>query len=250
MKIKILTYNIHKGFDWNKKNYFLQDIKKLVKDSHANIVLLQEVVGQNVDYKKRGLIESQYEYIADSIWSNYSYAKNSIYKYGHHGNMVLSEFPIESWENINISTNIFEQRGLLYCKIALSDKLFIYVICVHLNLSNIGRQKQYIKIKDYLKKLEISKESPIVIAGDFNDWNLKATQIFENDLNMVEAYKNIKGDCAKTFPAGFPVLKLDRIYVKNINIISASVLDKVDKYHFSDHLPLICEVETNEISLL
>ena len=90
MKLKILTYNIHKGFDWGKKNYFLDDIKKLIKTSKANLVFLQEVVGENHHYKRRGLIDKQFEFIAYSVWTHFSYAQNAVHDHGHHGNLILS----------------------------------------------------------------------------------------------------------------------------------------------------------------
>ena len=249
MKLKILTYNIHKGFDWGKKNYFLEDIKKLVKSSKANLVFLQEVVGESNKYKRKGLVDKQFEFIADSIWSHYSYAQNSISDHGHHGNLILSEFPIASWKNINISTNKFEKRGLLVCKIALPGKpaKHLHVICAHLDLLNRGRHKQYQMLKDLIESLDLSEKDPLIIAGDFNDWNKEATEVLENDLKMTEVHKAQYGLFAKTFPAFLPVLTLDRIYVKNLKINHSYVISKTEKNHFSDHLPLFCEVEIAEL---
>ena len=247
MRLRILTYNIHKGFDWNKKNYFLEEIKNLVQASNADIVFLQEVVGDNSQYKKKGLIDSQFEYIADSVWSHYSYAKNAVYDNGHHGNLILSQFPILFWNNTNISTNIFEKRGILFCQISIpNQKNSIYVFCVHLDIFNKGRNLQYLMIKNYIASLNIPSDAPIIIAGDFNDWNMQATASFENDLQMSEVHKHLHGVFAKTFPAAFPILSLDRIYVKNLLVKSSKVLPNLEKNHFSDHLPLLCEVECCE----
>lgn len=246
MKLKILTYNIHKGFDWNKKNYFLTDIKKLVKTSKANVVFLQEVVGQNEKYKKKGLIDSQFEYIADSVWSHYSYAKNAVFDHGHHGNLILSEFPIENWKHVNITTNRLEKRGFLFCELALPKNKSLYVICIHLDLFERGRQKQYKKIKNYIQSLQLPEDAPLILAGDFNDWNKKATKVLEQELRMTEAHKSLYGAFAKTFPAALPLLTLDRIYVRNLKIINSYVLPKPEKSHFSDHLPLFCEVQICE----
>lgn len=246
MNLKIVTYNIHKGFDWGKRNYYLQDIKKLITSSKANIVFLQEVVGENHSYKQRGLIDTQFEYFADSIWNHYSYAKNSVTDHGNHGNLVLSEFPIESWENINISTNPYEKRGLLVCKILLPENKLnrhLYIVCIHLDLLNRGRRIQYKMIKDHLKSLNIPEDAPVIMAGDFNDWNKQASHVFETELQMTETYKSQHQDYARTFPAAIPILALDRIYVKNLKIIKSAVLPSPQKNHFSDHLPLFCEVE-------
>jgi endonuclease/exonuclease/phosphatase family metal-dependent hydrolase len=244
MKLKILSYNIHKGYDRGNKNYFLKEIKDFIKSSHADIVFLQEVVGQ---YKKKGLVDSQFEFLADSIWKHYSYAKNSLYDHGHHGNLILSKYPIESWENINITTNALEKRGFLVCKINIPHKKnkSIYVACAHLDLLHRGRKIQYQTIKKKILSLDVEDHEPLIIAGDFNDWNKKCTTVFENDLGMKEAYKMTHGKFAKTFPADFPMLTLDRIYVKNLNVTKSQILKHDHSNHFSDHLPLFCEVEFN-----
>ncbi len=248
MKLKILTYNIHKGFDWGKRNYFLSEIKKLVTASKANIVFMQEVVGESDRYKKKGLIDSQFEYLADSVWNHYSYAQNAIYDNGHHGNLILSEYPIASYKNVNISTNSFEKRGMLVCKIQVSSHLeeqkkYIHVICTHLDLLQNGRAKQYDMLRLVIESLEISETEPLIVAGDFNDWNQRAYEILENELKMKEVHKECHGAFAKTFPAFFPFLTLDRIYVRNMKINLSSVISRIEKSHFSDHLPLLCEVE-------
>ncbi|MBC7742523.1 MAG: endonuclease/exonuclease/phosphatase family protein [Bdellovibrionaceae bacterium] len=247
MKLKILSYNIHKGFDWGKRNYFLQDMKDLITSSQADIVFLQEVVGQSDKYKEKGLIDTQFEFLADSIWEHYSYARNALYDHGHHGNLILSRYPIESWENINLTTNVLEKRGLLVCKINIPHThKNIYVACVHLDLLQRGRVIQYEMIKKKIQSLEIEDHLPLVVAGDFNDWNKKCTTVFEGELGMHEAYKTTHGRFAKTFPAGFPMLTLDRIYLRNLDVLDSKILPKPNTNHFSDHLPLFCEVEINE----
>lgn len=246
MKIKILTYNIHKGFDWTSKKYFLKEIKELIRSSGANLVLLQEVVGQNSMYKKKGLIDSQLEFLADGIWPHFSYAKNSVYNHGHHGNMILSQLPIQSWKNIDISTNRFEKRGLLICKIAKTLNHTFYAACTHLNLLPQGRLQQYELIKQTIQSLDIPAKTPLVLAGDFNDWNKKASTVLKNDLQMTEAFFNQHKTYAKTYPALYPMLSLDRIYIKNFKILDSYVLEKSAQTHFSDHLPLYSEVLFNE----
>lgn len=250
MKLKILSYNIHKGYDWKMQNYFLQDMRAFINSSQADIVFLQEVVGQNTLYKKKGLIDAQFEYLADSIWPHYSYAKNSLYDHGHHGNLILSRYPIESWENIDLTTSLLQKRGLLICKIQIPHphKKYIYAACVHLDLLHSGRKLQYQIIKNKLLSLfSATHDIPLVVAGDFNDWNKKSIGVFEHELGMQEAYKVMRGNFAKTFPASFPLLSLDRIYLKNLTVLNSDILARPKhQNHFSDHLPIYCEVEINE----
>lgn len=244
MKLKILSYNIHKGYDWNNRNYFLRDMKELIRSEQADLVFLQEVVGQNQQYQKKGLVDSQFEYLADSVWEHYSYARNALYDHGHHGNLILSRFPIESWENLNLTTNALEKRGLLVCKIRLphGEKTSLYACCAHLDLLHRGRARQYEMIKQKILSLDLAGDPPLVVAGDFNDWNQKAQGVFEQELGMQDAYKIRHGRFARTFPAAFPVLSLDRIYVKNLQVLNSGIVQPPQVRHLSDHVPLFCEV--------
>lgn len=249
MKLKILSYNIHKGFDWRNQNYFLHEMKDFIRSSHADIVFLQEVVGKNEKYKERGFIDQQFEFLADEIWPHFSYAHNAVYDHGHHGNLILSKFPIEHFENIDLSTNRWERRGLLLCKIRLpgsSEVPFFYAACSHLNLLHSGRLLQYKKIKTEVLN-RVDEATPFIIAGDFNDWNKKCAHVFEDELQMKEVHKEITGSFAKTFPALFPLLSLDRIYVRKARIEKVKVMEPTHREgllgHLSDHLPLYCEVD-------
>ena len=252
MNLKILSYNIHKGYDWKMQKYFLQDMKELINTSEADIVFLQEVVGKSDVYKKKGLVDSQFEFLADTVWPHYSYAQNALYDHGHHGNLILSRYPIESWENINLTTNALEKRGLLVCKIQLPAPFnkSIYAACVHLDLLHFSRKLQYQMIKNKIKSLELSENPPLILAGDFNDWNQKSSTVFEGELRMKEAFKTLHGSFAKTFPAGFPILCLDRIYVRNLDVIKSYIFHRPEhQNHFSDHLPIFCELsmEVNQL---
>ena len=77
------------------------------------------------------------------MWSDYAYGRNAVYPEGHHGNAVLSRFPIEYYENRDISVGNGEKRGLLYCRIVPPQSgITIHVICVHLGLRADQRQAQ------------------------------------------------------------------------------------------------------------
>lgn len=246
-----MTYNIHKGFNWNQRKYLLSDMKELVAFSKAQIVCLQEVVGLNHAYKEKGFIDSQLEYFADTTWPHFSYAKNSVQASGHHGNSVLSEFPITNWSQKNISTNLCEQRGILFCQIIVPTEytglpdVILNILCVHLDLFSKGRNQQYEMIYNYVLNLNLLDTDPLIIAGDFNDWNLRSNSFFEKKLNMTESYHFSHKIHAKTFPSFWPLLALDRIYVKNLRVLSAEVLKNNNIQNPSDHLPVLINVELN-----
>ncbi len=247
MRLKILSYNIHKGFDWKNKSYCLKEMKDLINSSEAEVVFLQEVVGKNDIFKEKGLIDTQFEFLADELWPHYSYAQNALYDHGHHGNLILSKYPIEHFENINLSTNNWEKRGMLVCKIKIPPnkerigEKTIYAACLHLNLFHSGRKQQYEKIRSFVESKAEAEHAPFIIAGDFNDWNQKSFLTFEKILGMHEVHKHINGSFARTFPAKVPILCLDRIYVKNMRVLDSHVV--FYDQHLSDHLPIFCEVD-------
>ena len=51
------------------------------------------------------------------------------------------------------------------------------------------------------------------------------------------------GERRKTFPARFPVLSLDRIYVRNAGVHAPVVLPRKPWSHLSDHAPLVAEIQ-------
>ena len=50
------------------------------------------------------------------------------------------------------------------------------------------------------------------------------------------------GTSARTFPARFPMLQLDRIYVRNAAVHAPMVLPRRPWSHLSDHAPLAAEI--------
>ena len=46
-----------------------------------------------------------------------------------------------------------------------------------------------------------------------------------------------------TYPAGWPVLPLDRIYYRNINVVSCHCVGGQPWHALSDHMPLYAEFE-------
>lgn len=244
MKIKILTYNIHKGFNTFGNQFVLSQIKESLKETGADILFLQEVVGENSNHAKRVKnwpTQPQFEYLADTVWKHYSYGKNAVFPIRHHGNAILSKFPIVFEENLNISNNRLERRGLLHCVIDLPrPKKRIHLFNTHIDLLASGRKKQMIKIRSRIES-HTQKDDLLIFTGDFNDWSHQITSQLEySALNLKEAHTVIHGSPAKTFPCFLPVLSLDRVYYRGLRPLSCEVLPWNE---LSDHLPLLAEFE-------
>lgn len=246
MELKLLTYNIHKGFRVGNKSFVLHEIRELIRSTGADLVFLQEVIGENTRHSavvEKWPEQSQYEFLADEVWQQYSYGKNSIYDGGHHGNAILSRFPIASWSNLDISTNSIEKRGLLHAEVVVPDSdIIIHACCTHLNLVERSRTLQLDTICYWIEK-NIHCRAPLIIAGDFNDWTDRASKILNDKINLSEVMRLKHSRLVGTFPAIFPILKLDRIYVRGFEVIEAEVQKEKVWRKLSDHIPVIATLK-------
>lgn len=247
MKIRILSYNIHKGFTIGNTDFILEEIRAAMREVNADVLFLQEVLGDHKDSKCRipdWQTAIQFEYLADTVWPHFAYGKNAIYDEGHHGNAILSKFPIVDWTNINLSTNRFEQRGLLKARVQIPQlEREIILANAHLDLTQRGRNMQTDIIVEDLKD---EKETPWVLVGDFNDWNKKVTKRIEAELKVHEAFKFLHGNYPATFPSFMPMLSLDRVFLNKMTAITAVTLDHGHWKILSDHLPLCVEIEIGD----
>lgn len=244
MKIRILSYNIHKGFTIGNTDFILEQIRNAMREVNADVLFLQEVLGDHNDSRCRipdWETAIQFEYLADTVWPHFAYGKNAIYSEGHHGNAILSKFPIVDWSNKLISTNRFEQRGLLKARVQIPQlETEIILANTHLDLTQGGRDQQANMIIEDLKK---EAETPWVLLGDFNDWNKKISKKIETDLNVEEAFKSLHGKYPATFPSMLPVLSLDRVFLNKLKAVKAVTLKGGHWKKLSDHLPLYVEME-------
>lgn len=246
LAIKVLTYNIHKGFDIYNREFVLHKIRDQLQKVDVDVIFLQEILGQHQQHEARitGWPEvSQFEFLADQLWPHYAYAKNAIYSKGHHGNAILSKYAIEQFKNINVSRFSRASRSLLHGIIQLPDvDLRLHVICVHLELIGFERKRQLNILKRYINE-SISDNEPIILAGDFNDWNGRMGLHFESDLAMQEVYRAKQGKYARTFPSARPLLRMDRIYFRGVNLLKSACLSGLPWKQMSDHLPLSAQFQ-------
>ncbi|MBS1984868.1 MAG: endonuclease/exonuclease/phosphatase family protein [Bdellovibrionales bacterium] len=244
--LRVLSYNIHKGFRAGNRAFILPDIRAHIRETGAQLVFLQEVLGEHSGHRERvdGYpTESQFEFLADSVWPHFAYGKNAVYSEGHHGNALLSQYPIRSWRNINLSTNRFEQRGLLHAIVDVPGaESVVHAFSLHLNLLDGGRQVQIRKVMDYIRQ-HVPAGERIVLGGDFNDWREKISDILDQEAGIAEVHRSLHGHHAVSFPSFWPLLRLDRIYYRGLTPRSARCLGGGTWSRLSDHLALQADFE-------
>jgi endonuclease/exonuclease/phosphatase family metal-dependent hydrolase len=245
-KLRIVTINIHKGFSWGNRRFILHRLREALRSVDADIVFLQEVVGENLaraEKYRNWPPQSQHEFLADPVWKYSSYGKNAFYPDGHHGNAILSKFPILHSEQIDTSTNSFEQRGFLYCAVSIPGRANpLHCLCIHLGLFASSRRKQLGMQAAYIN-LRIPREAAMVMAGDFNDWRGGGVDDFALLVGMKNSSIEVAGRLAHTFPAPIPFLPLDRIYVRGLTAQLSTTYYKGVWEKLSDHAALFVEGE-------
>jgi endonuclease/exonuclease/phosphatase family metal-dependent hydrolase len=230
-RLRLLTYNIHKGFGASGRTLSLEGVRDAIRSAEVEIVFLQEVRG------------TQFEYLADTIWDHYAYGKNAVTTGGDHGNAILSKFPFISWENIDVSNSQLQRRGLLHGVIEIPEMgRRIDLICLHLDLFQSGRERQVERLCNQIEA-HIPRDHPLVVAGDFNDWNQQISSELRERLGLEEAIEVLQGEPARTFPIWMPLLPLDRIYVRGLTPRLCARYTRGRWRRLSDHAALWVELE-------
>jgi len=241
---KVLTVNVHKGFTTFNRRFMLHELRDAVRNVSADLVFLQEVLGTH--HKHAGRVENfpqepHYEFLADTIWTQYAYGRNAVYDNGHHGNALLSKFPIVHYENHDISVSGPERRGMLHCVLQPPGaQRQVHAICVHLGLQEAHRQRQLRRVCDLVNTFDPA--DPVVLAGDFNDWRGRAHDVLQRLAGLHEVFVQAGGKAVRTFPASMPLLALDRIYVRNASVHTPLSLPRKPWDKLSDHAPLAAEI--------
>ena len=246
LKLRIVTFNIHKGFSWGNRRFVLHRLREAIRSVEADIVFLQEVVGKNSAQAQKHPTwpdQGQHEFLADSVGNYFAYGKNAFYPDGHHGNAILSKFPFLRSEQIDTSTNSFEQRGFLYCAVIIPDRPHpLHCLCIHQGLFAVSRRKQLRIQSDYISR-RIPRDAPVIMAGDFNDWHGQDVDDFALLLGMKDAAMEANGRKACTFPARIPFLPLDRIYIRGLTAKNSTTFYRGIWKKLSDHAALFIESE-------
>jgi endonuclease/exonuclease/phosphatase family metal-dependent hydrolase len=231
-----------------------------------DIMFLQEVQGRHdllaLRHAGKWPSQGQHEFFAGDT-HHAADGMHAVYDHGHHGNALLSSFPIASAFNHDVSDHAFESRGILHCVLQAPDTP-VHCYVVHLGLFAGSRLRQTQALIEAVISTAPA-EAPLIIAGDFNDWTnalsktlcdrLGVTEVFDQHLSSRSfgtylrrlSGRGPKKAPARTFPAAMPVLQLDRIYVRGFDVKSAQVLHGASWARLSDHAPIVAELSLQAV---
>ncbi len=105
--LNVLTINTHKGFTAFNRRFILPELRDAVRSVSADIVCLQEVMGASrgtsAAHRKLAGYDPLVNFSPTPCGATTPTGAIAVYPEGHHGNAVLSRFPIEYYENRDIS---------------------------------------------------------------------------------------------------------------------------------------------------
>ncbi len=234
--LRVATYNIHKGVQGMgpARRLEIHNIGHAVEQLDADIICLQEVRKlhrREEQYFTRWPALPQAEFLAPEGYEAV-YQTNATTRHGEHGNALLSRWPVISRGHEDMSDHRFEQRGLLHVQVMVHERP-IHIIVLHLGLIAGSRLRQVQQMVRFIDR-EIPRSEPLVVGGDFNDWNGK----LRSTLNAAGLR-----DCVQqrqhTFPSRLPLAQLDYVYARGLEPVEVHVPRGRIWWRMSDHLPLI-----------
>jgi endonuclease/exonuclease/phosphatase family metal-dependent hydrolase len=245
MKLRVLTYNIHRAIGIDRL-FRLERIAKILAHHDADIILLQEV---DVGVPRSGKLDLARELAWQLRYRHYALGLNVHLRTGMYGNATLSRFPILKQRNIDLTIGPRKARGCLYTLLSVPFKsglsLDLAVFNLHLGISFKERPPQIGRLVHTPEFRLLDAKDPCIVAGDFNDWQKRLapmlTEILDFDCatNHQWGYQN----AFLTYPAFSPTGGLDKIFCRGgIRIEGGRRCRLRSSRMASDHLPVIADL--------
>jgi endonuclease/exonuclease/phosphatase family metal-dependent hydrolase len=225
-RIFVATYNVHRWTGINGRG--APDPARagfVISELRADVIALQEVLRPH-----RG--EDPLEAIADALGLHVAFACTRVHKRGELGNAILSRWPISGVSVLDLSFSRMERRLAMAAQFAY-DGGVLDVVATHLALSDRTRNLQVRSLLDHPR----FADTPTLIVGDMNARRqCKATRALDDEL-----HNNMRWP--PSFPAARPVLALDRIYSRGVEILAVEAHRSGAARSASDHLPVVAEIQ-------
>jgi endonuclease/exonuclease/phosphatase family metal-dependent hydrolase len=229
--LSVATYNVHEWIGRDGR----QDrprVAKVISELEAHIVGLQEVsypTGEGRAQTLHDLFgESGMQIIAGPTLLRAD---------GRYGNALLTSYPVRRVERIDLSMHAREPRGALDVDMVI-EGVPVKVIVTHLGLKGSERGSQMEKLLGLISE---STTPLVVVMGDFNVWFSRSSLIREIERIMGPI------PAPRTYPARYPLLRLDRIWVRPSEaLVKIRVHETPLARIASDHLPVKAVVDMDK----
>lgn len=227
---RIATYNVHR---WagvrGGKQYEPERAIGVLEEIGADVIGLQEVLRP---FGKPDPLRD----CARRLGMHLAFAVSRLHKRGELGNAILSRWPMQGAEAIDLTFGRLERRAALAVSLACGgDAPPISVISTHLALVDRTRTRQVRALLDHPH----FSGGPTLLLGDMNAWRRNPAS------RGLDAYAERHHNTAwpPSWPSVRPVLALDRAYARGVQLVDLRTHESAASRQASDHLPVVGRVE-------
>lgn len=244
MRLRVVTWNIHKGIGGVDRRYRLDRTVSVLSSLQPDIALLQEVA----EGMPRCGMDLQLEQLASALeMKHHAFGAEHRFRVGGYGNAILSRYPLTDSTRIDLTIGRRKQRGLVktraHAKLEHGTRSVV-VFNLHLGLSGSERATQLERFLECHPFAHLHHDTPLIVGGDFNDVWASLGQRFLEPKGFVRA-----GSLLPTFPAALPLRPLDGLWIRGgIKVVSAHPVRTGLAKTASDHLPIVADLEVTALS--
>lgn len=243
MRIRVLTYNIHKGIGGIDRRYRPERIAEVIAHHDPDLVFLQEVDNE----VRRSSRHRQVDLLGDMLGlAHRAFFPNvAVRGGGEYGNAILTRHRIAEATKLDLTIPLKKKRGAVHARILVEIGAHVRTIHawdLHLGLSGFERKIQLRRFLESHPFSHLHHDTPQVLAGDFND----VYGTLGPKLLQPAGFRTGK-TLFSTFPAWAPLRALDSIYVRGaVEILHYGRSHYALARQASDHLPLVADLRLPE----
>jgi endonuclease/exonuclease/phosphatase family metal-dependent hydrolase len=244
MRVRIVSWNIHKGVGGLDRRYALERIVEFIAHQAPDVVLLQEVAQQWPGARNDDQVARLHRELG---LPHFEFAREHQFKAGWYGNVIFSRFPLKDAHHLDLTIDWRKKRGALLARALVRQKdeaghahqRSLLVSNLHLGLAESERSRQLERFFAEAPFATAHHETPWVIAGDLNDLYGGLGPKHLIPRGFLRAGRQLR-----TFPAFAPLRPLDGIFVRgHAEVIHAGVAHGPHHTRASDHLPLVADIQ-------
>ena len=238
MKLRIITWNIHKCIGGVDRRYDLGRTVAALAHYQPDVALLQEVDAG----VRRSNGDAQVELLAEGVGLHHRawFPNVKVRGGGTYGNAILSRFPLDEVRNIDLTVAPKKRRSVLHAvtRVPLDGHArTLHLYNMHLGLAQYERRIQLATFLASHPFHGLHHDTPVVVGGDLNDvWG---------NLGELLTPAGFRGADRRprTFPAWGPLRALDSLYVRGtLRLLELTRGETELAKRASDHRPLIADV--------
>jgi endonuclease/exonuclease/phosphatase family metal-dependent hydrolase len=227
-QLSVASYNVH-GCVGRDRRRDPSRIAGIICEIAPDIIGLQEIYTRS---RTREALR-QLEYLADSTGLQAVHGPTLRRSAADYGNGLLTSGKVIDIRHVDLSVRGVEPRAALDADVEIRGNA-LRVIVTHLGLLGIERRVQ---VKRLLAYLSDGMSRPTMVLGDLNEWlpGGRALRRLQAHLGTIPT--------PRTFPAAFPLFRLDRIWVHPLEaLVGVRVHDTPAARAASDHLPILARI--------